>query len=175
MKRNLKMSYTCALAVALAASAAFTGCDNDDDAPVYKVPEAVRESFRSMYGNEKNAEWEVESPYFVAEFNYNGFSTEAWYTSDGSWAMTETDYGMQTTYLPMAVQNSFNQSNYSSYTIDDVSLYEKPVSSFCIIELEGPAANDMSLVYDTDGNLLKAVPGDCFDITPDTDPSMINF
>lgn len=175
MKRIFRGSNMFAIAVALMASAAFSSCDNDDDVNVSKVPEAVRDNFRSMFENVRNAYWEMESQYYVAEFTYNGFFTEAWYASDGKWAMTETDYGMQTMYLPLSVQNSFNESQYASYTVDEVCLYEKPISSFCVIELDSPNGNEISLFYDSYGNLLNTVSGDDYDITPNTDPSAITF
>lgn len=174
MKSHLKNHTVLAITLALAASTAFSACDdNDDDVPVSKVPTEVRDSFRAMFEGVRNAYWETEAKYYVAEFTFNGFSTEAWYVADGTWAMTETDYGMQTTYLPIEVQNSFSQSEYSGYTVDDVALYEKPVSSFCVIELDGLNGQEISLFYDTYGNLLNTLPGDDFDITPDTDPSTI--
>lgn len=173
--KNLSIrNYAFAMGIALAAATMFTACDDDDDdVPVSKVPVEVRDSFRAMYEGVRNAFWETESQYYVAAFTYNGFTTEAWYVADGTWKMTETDYGMQTSYLPMAVQNSFGQSQYASYTVDDVSLYEKPISSFCVIELDTPNGQEVSLFYDTNGNLLNTLSGDDIDITPDTNPSTV--
>lgn len=163
-----------ALTAILMSSAAFTSCsDDDDDVAVSKVPVEVRDNFRAMFDGVRNANWEMEPPYYVAEFTYNGFFTEAWYQPTGTWAMTETDYGMETSYLPMSVQNSFSESSYASYVVDDVSLYERPVSSFCVIELDAPNGSEVSLFYDTYGNLLNTVSGDDYNITPDTNPSTV--
>lgn len=75
------------------------GCnDDDDDLPNSKVPEAVRNAFDSSFSNTANLSWETKTvsqgQYYKAEFNNksdNGYKTEAWYTADGSWYMTETE------------------------------------------------------------------------------------
>ncbi len=80
---------------------------------------------------------------------------------------------MTKTYLPISVQNSFSESGYASYIVDDVSLYERPVSSFCVIELDAPNGSEVSLFYDTYGNLLNTVLGDDYYITPGTNSSTV--
>lgn len=159
------------MAVALSLSAmAITSCSSDDDdIPVSSVPTAVTENFAKMYPNAKNVDWDKTAQWYVAEFSYNTFGTDAWYAHDGAWAMTETDYGMSTAFLPELVQQAFSESQYASWVLDDVEIYDRPVNSFCAIEVENPVnGNDVIVFYDTYGNLLKIADYDIFDITPNT-------
>ena len=100
------------------------GCnDDDDDLPNSKVPEAVRNAFDSSFSNTANLSWEtktVQGQYYKAEFNNksdNGYKTEAWYTADGSWYMTETE--MPYSDIPQAIKTSFESSEYASWKRDN--------------------------------------------------------
>ena len=98
--------------------------DDDDDLPNSKVPEAVRNAFDSSFSNTANLSWETKTvsqgQYYKAEFNNksdNGYKTEAWYTADGSWYMTETE--MPYSDIPQAIKTSFESSEYASWKRDN--------------------------------------------------------
>lgn len=147
----------------------FVSCsDDDDDVNPSKVPQAVKTSFDNMFPNAKSIEWEKVAPWFVADFQENTFGKEAWYTASGQWAMTGTDYGTITTFLPVEVQNSFQQSIYSDWVVDDVDVYERVADTVCVIEVEAPGFDDITLFYDSDGTLLNTVQTDFPEITPNT-------
>lgn len=152
----------------LAGFASSCSDDDDDDIPASAVPENVMREFGSMFPNAVDVDWDIQSAYYVADFYNNTFDTEAWYTSDGAWAMTEVDYGPSVQYLPLVVQNAFAQSQYGSYVVDDASFYERAADSFCVIEVENPGFNDYTLVYDTFGDLITSAQGDDYDIGPNT-------
>lgn len=142
--------------------------DDDDDLPSSKVPEAVRNAFDSSFSNTANLSWETKTvskgQYYKAEFNNksdNGYKTEAWYTADGTWYMTETE--MPYNAIPQAVKTSFENSEYTSWKRDnEVDRIERNAVKeiIYIIEVESPQDVDMDLHYSADGILVKAVNDD---------------
>ena len=146
------------------------GCnDDDDDLPNSKVPEAVRNAFDSNFSNTANLSWETKTvsqgQYYKAEFNNksdNGYKTEAWYTADGSWYMTETE--MPYSDIPQAIKTSFESSEYASWKRDnEVERIERAGTEkeiIYIIEVESAQDIDMDLHYSADGILIKAVNDD---------------
>lgn len=149
--------------------------DDDDDVSQKDVPTAVKQTFAQMFPNAKSVDWELTQGYYVADFNVNTFDTEAWYQSNGTWAMTETDYDSLVTMLPIAVQTAFNQSQYSSWIVDDAYVYERPGDSFVLIEVETSGMPEIGLFYDMSGDLLNKVQGFDFNITPTTQPESLTF
>ena len=146
------------------------GCsDDDDDLPNSKVPEAVRNAFDSSFSNAANLSWETKTlsqgQYYKAEFNNNsdnGYKTEAWYTADGSWYMTETE--MPYSDIPQAIKTSFESCEYASWKRDnEVERIERAGTEkeiIYIIEVESAQDVDMDLHYSADGILIKAVNDD---------------
>lgn len=133
----LKMKYMLpALALGLAA---LQGCSDDDDNLNAKdVPESVRSEFAKKYPSATAREWEKRGGYYVADFYNNGSEAEAWFTPDGAWAATETDYHNA---LPAAVTEHI-AATYPNAIIeyDDIELVETPSDKYYRIELErGPA------------------------------------
>ncbi len=163
------------------------GCsDDDDDLPNSKVPEAVRNAFDSSFPNTANLSWETKTvsqgQYYKAEFknkNDNGYKTEAWYTADGSWYMTETE--MPYNDIPQAIKTSFESSEYASWKRDnEVERIERAGTEkeiIYIIEVESAQDVDMDLHYSADGIFIKAVnddgDGDNESLLPDAPSGMV--
>lgn len=160
--------------------------DDDDDLPGSKVPEAVRNAFDSSFSNTANVSWETKNvsngQYYKAEFSNksdNGYKTEAWYTADGSWYMTETE--MPYNAIPQAVKTSFETGEYASWKRDnEVERIERAGAAkevIYIIEVESPQDVDMDLIYSADGILIKAVnddgDGDNGSLLPDVPSEMV--
>lgn len=159
--------------------------DDDDDLPSSQVPEAIRNAFDSSFSNTANLSWETKTvskgQYYKAEFNNksdNGYKTEAWYTADGTWYMTETE--MPYNAIPQAVKTSFKSSEYASWKRDnEVDRIERNAVKeiIYIIEVESPQDVDMDLHYSADGILVKAVnddgDGDNESLLPDTPSEMV--
>ena len=159
--------------------------DDDDDLPSSQVPEAIRNAFDSSFSNTANLSWETKTvskgQYYKAEFNNksdNGYKTEAWYTADGTWCMTETE--MPYNAIPQAVKTSFESSEYASWKRDnEVDRIERNAVKeiIYIIEVESPQDVDMDLHYSADGILVKAVnddgDGDNESLLPDTPSEMV--
>lgn len=153
-----------------------TSCsDDEDDVPVSNVPAAVTKSFNEMFPNVSKVEWERYSPYYVADFDVNTFDTDAWFSPDGTWAMTETDYGSLVSMLPIQMQDAFNNSDYTDWIVDDVQLYERVADTFSLIEVETQGMPEVGVFISSDGNILKVVQGDDFNITPTTIVENITF
>lgn len=156
-------------ALAVAAGIFTMSCsDDNDDISASKVPQKVINTMKQMYPGVYSTQWEQISPYYVADFMHEGFDKEAWFSADGSWAMTETDYNSNISYLPAAVQEAFAMSEYSQWIVDDVDTYQRTYDTFSVIEVEGPSSPDISLFYSEDGILLNEVEDFDITITPNT-------
>lgn len=133
----------------------FTGCDDNDD--VTNLPEVIENAFNDKFPDATWVEWERKAGYYVAEFRQDGMDVEAWYDNQGSWRMTESDFGRNLTLLPEAVQTTFQSSGYSQWTVDDIDKYECPDKTFYLIEVKKAGQRDRKLFYSQDGLLLKDV------------------
>ncbi len=133
----------------------FTGCDDNDD--VTNLPEVIENAFNDKFPDATWVEWERKAGYYVAEFRQDGMDVEAWYDNQGSWRMTESDFGRNLTLLPQAVQTTFQSSGYSQWTVDDIDKYECPDKTFYLIEVKKAGQRDRKLFYSQDGLLLKDV------------------
>lgn len=133
----------------------FTGCDDNDD--VTNLPEVIENAFNDKFPDATWVEWERKAGYYVAEFRQDGMDVEAWYDNQGSWRMTESDFGRNLTLLPQAVQTTFQSSGYSQWTVDDIDKYECPDKTFYLLEVKKAGQRDRKLFYSQDGLLLKDV------------------
>lgn len=154
--------------VALAATA-FTACDSDDDNEVTNINPAFTNALQAKYPETKNlkVEWENEGKYKVAEYTYQLKDIDVWFNAQAQWVMTDTDLGKDLFMIfDNAVNDAFSNSQYGTWTLDDIDLYERQADSFYTIEVE-QGNQEVTLFYDRQGNLLQTVPGDVPDITPD--------
>lgn len=133
----------------------FTGCDDNDD--VTNLSGVIENAFNDKFPDATWVEWERKAGYYVAEFRQDGMDVEAWYDNQGSWRMTESDFGRNLTLLPQAVQTTFQSSGYSQWTVDDIDEYECPDKTFYLIEVKKAGQRDRKLFYSQDGLLLKDV------------------
>ena len=164
MKKNLLFLF-----VALAGLFSFASCsDDDDDKGLSSVPAKVEQALSDRFPDAKNVKWEKKGAYIVADFYELRLDKEAWFTHAGEWKMTETDYGKDLFYLPADVEGAFAAGEYGTWTVDDVTYYERPDKNFYLIEVEKPGHRDMDLYYNADGTMIKAVADNDADITPDT-------
>lgn len=163
MKKNLLF-----ISVALFGIFSFASCSDDDDKDSVTVPSGVEQAMQTQFPNAINIKWEKKGVYLVADFDESRLDKEAWFTRDGEWKMTETDYGKDLFYLPADVEKAFATGEYGTWTVDDIRLYERIDKSFYLFEVEKTGQRDMALHYNLDGTVIKAVPDTDVDITPDT-------
>lgn len=121
-------------------------CDNDDDS--VSVSPQLRKALADKYPGATRIEWEPEAGYYVADFWHNNYETSAWFETDGTWYMTETDISYKD--LPDAVQTTF-QKEYSTWRLDDVGKIERPnAETVYVIEVE-QGNKELHLRYSPDG------------------------
>ena len=125
----------------------------DDDAPHYQIPAAVLNQFAADFPGIVRMEWEKEGPYYKAEFVKDNKECEAWYTAEGKWVKTETDFKGQ---LPQAVTD-YLQATYPGYRIEDTNFVEVPGDRYYEIELE-KGDSEWILTIHEDGSLIEVVP-----------------
>ena len=84
--------------------------------------------------------------------------------------MSENDCGKDLFLIPAAVNEGFNKTEYRTWTVDDIDFYEYPDNTrdFYVIEVEQAGQSDTDLYFKPDGTLIKTVPNDNSEITPDT-------
>jgi hypothetical protein len=164
----MKTKWFFLFAVALT-SFTFVSCDEDDDNDGVRVPEELNVALRAKYPNAKGVEWEAKAGYYVADFYEAGAEKDVWFTSMGEWKMTETDLGVNVDKLPVAVKNAFLASEYATWEVDDLDMYEREDMTFYLVEVEKNGEKDRNLYYNAEGGLLKDevdAPND--DILPTT-------
>ncbi len=158
------------MSLMLVGFAVFTSCDDDDDNDnrIQIPPEAVVKAFAEKYPNATYVVWEYKHGFYVAEFLDVLTEVDAWFSPDTEWKMTETDVrGVDN--LPAEVKQAFLGSAYSTWIVEDIDKYERPVDTFYLIEVGKHGAKDRNLYYAPDGTLIKDVedtPND--DVLPNT-------
>lgn len=127
-------------------------CSDDDDFSLDNS--SVKSAFSSMYPDATATEWEMKFTYYVAEFKLNSFESEAWFDSDASWLLTETDLNYAA--LSDSIVAAFEASDYASWKVDDIDKLERPDASTVYI-LEAESGNtEIDLYFSEDGTLLKS-------------------
>lgn len=169
-----KLYYLFIVALGLFSVAACSDDDKKSDEPsteqTLSIPTACSDAFKAKYPNVNEVTWETKTPYYVAEFVPVNFQdAEAWFTADGTWKMTSTDYHKNMFFMPGTVSLAFENTEYKTWTIDDITYYEYPdeTSNFYVIEVENNSSQ-MDVYIDTDGNVIKTQAPTGQDITPDT-------
>jgi len=168
--RKLKTIFASMLMLA-AMSVTFSSCGDDNDEDDIPNPSgALNAALDKLYPSAPNVKWESKNNYRVAEFTQNGVEYEVWFDKTAVWAMTEMDFGKDIFLIPdNKVSAAFSSGEYSTWTIDDISLYKQKANEFYIFEVEKAGKPDMSLFYTTEGSMIKAVESSTVsDILPDT-------
>ena len=128
-----------------------------DDSGESELPQAVFNNFRSIYPEARIKEWEWEKKemLYEVEFIMNGESYEAFFTSDGKWIRTERE--IKKSELPQAVKESFSQSEFSKWKIDDIEEQFLP-EQHLIYEIEvEQGEQEYDLYFKPDGTLVNTV------------------
>ena len=120
-------------------------------------PTVVQDSLRSLYPKVKTIGWGTDSNYYVATFQYNGFSTKVWFTTKGQWVMKQTDWQVMDE-VPDAVYHTFTFGPYSTDEVLDVTYVEFPNQPALIVVCIGidNEETEYQLFYRSDGELINA-------------------
>lgn len=134
----------------LAVPLTFVSCDDDDDNNKFNfVTEAVHNAFQNLYPQVQPYDWEIEGAYVKAEFYKDNVHSEAYFTPEGTWVRTETDFRGT---LPEAV-TTYLTTNYPDYTVDEVDWVETPNGNYYEVELEKPGTPDVRVNVKEDGTV----------------------
>ena len=145
--------FATALFVLLAA-VSFSSCNKNNS----NVPNEVKSAFNEQYPNAKHAVWETEGDYYEVTFKENKSNKIAWYSNRNSveWVMTKTCLHALD-FLPEAVRNSFRNSIYVSWYLDDVDIIERPgVEIIYVLEVENNSV-EVELHYNASGLLINVI------------------
>ena len=113
----------------------------------------VESAFSQKYPNATRITWEQKAEYLVADFIQAGKDSEAWFESNGTWRMTETDITFNE--LPHAVRAAFQASEYKSWRVEDVDKIERSgMETVYVLEVES-GEREHDLYYSSDGVLIK--------------------
>jgi hypothetical protein len=124
------------------------------NAQIRKIPAGVTESFKQKYSTATNVEWKDRITSYVATFEQDGKKHDAYFDDDGTWKQTETE--IDQSELPAAVNDGFQKSKYTDWSIDKVERIEKPDSSIEYrIHIKKGDIRKKNLTFNSEGRLLK--------------------
>ena len=129
----------------------FVSCSDDDDDNKFNfVTESVHNAFQNLYPQVQPYDWEIEGAYIKAEFYKDNLHSEAYFTPEGAWVRTETDFRGT---LPEPVV-TYLTTNYPDYTVDEVDWVETPNGNYYEVELEKPGTPDLKVNVKEDGTAI---------------------
>jgi hypothetical protein len=134
--------------VVLVASAQFTS------AQIRKIPAGVTESFKTRYSSATNVEWKDRLTSFTATFEHDGKKHEAYFDDDGSWKQTQTV--IEESELPAAVNDGFQKSKYTDWTIDRVERIDRNDNTTDYrVQIKKGDIRKKNLLFGSDGRMKK--------------------
>ena len=121
------------------------------------APTLVQDSLKALYPSVKTVGWTTDNGYYVAGFQYNGFSTKVWFTAKGHWVMRQTDWQVMDE-APESVWHTFTFGPYSTDNVLDVTYVEFPKLKAQVVVQIGidNSLTEYQLFYLTDGELINA-------------------
>lgn len=81
------------------------------NAQLRKIPSEVTDAFKAKFPNAQKVEWKDKLTFFEADFEDNGISTTADFSTKGEWQQTER--GLAVSETPAAITDGFKKSKYS--------------------------------------------------------------
>lgn len=88
----------------------------------------------SKYSNARIVEYDYDDGFLEVEIYHDSREKDVYFNGSNSWVMTKWD--VRRNELPQAVLQAVQNSNYASYTIDDIEFIQKPTVEYYQLELE---------------------------------------
>ena len=123
------------------------------------TPQAVLNAFQKLYPDVTDVVWEKKGTYDIACFMLNGFERNAWFTRDGVWKMTETDF-KSLNIIPAPVAKAFWKSTMAAMATQYIRIVTLPDNQPEVIVIDVQAWNspeEFQLFYSPDGKLLETL------------------
>ena len=131
---------------------------------VKEVPQSVLAAAQKQYAQVHIKKWEKRNDNFVAYFSESRRKQYAFFSADGAWIKTETKIPWSRD-LPPAVKNSFGNTVFISWYIDEMKEVSSPGKDMYVIQVhhnDGPDGaipgdndNVYKLSFNPDGSLIK--------------------
>ena len=120
-----------------------------------KIPEKLANAFHLKYASATNVKWKNNVINYTVTFKLMNAQYHATYDKKGEWLQSEKKIIMKND-LPEVVKNSFDKSDYASWTIQ--SLYEeflpKEQPRYHIRAAKG-SLQRKNIVFDFQGHIIK--------------------
>lgn len=128
-------------------------CTDDDNGASAPSP-AFEQELRKLFPNATSIDWEQKGAYYVADCRADGRERRVWLDAGANWVMTETELNSTNDLLP-AVYTAFQNSTYSNWVVEDVTLLEYPnePSPEFVIDVE-QGNREVALYFSEFGGLL---------------------
>ena len=138
----------------------------------HRVPDPkIVKAFNAKYPDARHVEWETRYNYYIAEFNLGNIETEAWFTQEGVWQMTQSELSYN--LLPEIIKTNFVTSEYATWKTEDVKKIERAgMETIYILEIE-KGEEEIDLYYTENGILLKRMSHSMKEHLPDTLPQAV--
>lgn len=114
------------------------------------VPQTVSQFIATKYPGAKILETEVERDEIEVDILDGRTYRDVHFTLTGEWKYTKTE--VRAAEVPQNVMDAFKASEYASYEIDDIDLYDSPQGEFYIFELDAEP-HDIHLKITLDGKV----------------------
>lgn len=124
------------------------------NAQLRKIPAEVTSSFTEKFPHASDVEWRDKLSGFTASFSLDSSSFIASFNNKGEWESTEE--AIEEEQLPDGVQDGFEKSKYTEWTISEVSRIELPNDEIQYkLGIEKGDIKKRNLYFSSEGRLLK--------------------
>lgn len=122
------------------------------------ISSSITDFITTHYPDARIIETDRDARGFEVDILDGGVHRELTFTEDGVWKYTKTE--VRRAEVPDAITRAFEQSQYASYFVDEIDLYETPEEEFYLFELESNP-EDIYLKISMDGT-IEQLPGAIF-------------
>ncbi len=112
----------------------------------------IRDFIKTEYSNAITVESEMEDNKIEVDIIHNKKEKTLTFSDAGVWESTK--YDIRKSELPRVVRNAVENSEYSSYRMDDIETIQTPTKTIYEIELSKYLREDITILVDDKGDIL---------------------